>query len=340
MFSVKLAHLILTFVCATAGAMLFKYLGVPAATLTGATAAVTLLALGGMDVSFSVPLRNVTILVLGINIGAAVSPEAIQAAITWPLSLGIMTFCVFASMFVNTHVLSRVFGYERETATLASAPGHLTFVLGIAMDSGRDVPAITIIQSVRVLFLTLCLPPLITLAFGATGVSVLPEQVLPLPHLALTILAAIPLAFLIRLTGLPAPWLLAGMAISALGHGTGISPGRLPDLLGQAAFVAMGALIGSRFSATRPRDVLAYLVPGLFVTLITVVIALSGALLAGWVLGLSTGLVTISFSPGAIEAMTAIAISLGYEPTFIAAHHVFRLIVLSFVMPFLFRNSR
>ncbi|NBR33917.1 MAG: AbrB family transcriptional regulator, partial [Rhodobacteraceae bacterium] len=88
MFSVKLAHLILAFVCATAGAMLFTYLGVPAATLTGATAAVTLLALSGIDVSFSVPLRNATILVLGINIGAAVSPEAIQAAITWPLSLG------------------------------------------------------------------------------------------------------------------------------------------------------------------------------------------------------------------------------------------------------------
>jgi hypothetical protein len=48
----------------------------------------------------------------------------------------------------------------------------------------------------------------------------------------------------------------------------------------------------------------------------------------------------VAFAPGGVEAMAAIALSLGYEPTFVAAHHVFRLFLLSFLMPYIFVKLR
>ena len=79
---------------------------------------------------------------------------------------------------------------------LASAPGHLTFVLGIAQENNRDVSAIAIIQSIRVLFLTLCVPPLLTYLFGASKGTVLPVDILTLPSIILTLIAAVPVASL------------------------------------------------------------------------------------------------------------------------------------------------
>jgi uncharacterized membrane protein AbrB (regulator of aidB expression) len=100
----------------------------------------------------------------------------------------------------------------------------------------------------------------------------------------------------------------------------------------------MGALIGSRFSNTPPRKLLTYVLPGLTVTLVTVSVALIGVLFAMWAAGLPFAILVIAYSPGAIEAMAAITISLGFEPVLIAAHHVTRLALLSVAMPLLLRR--
>ena len=136
---------------------------------------------------------------------------------------------------------------------LAAAPGHLSYVLGIALASGRDVPAIAVIQSIRVLILTLCVPPLISVVFGATGVSVLPENMMGLPLLLGTVLLSVPTALLFARIGVPAAWLIAGMVVSATGHGSDFTPGRLPDAMAVTALMAMGILIGSRFASVPAR---------------------------------------------------------------------------------------
>ena len=323
----------LAFIAAVAGYAVFSASGFPAAALTGSATGVTFAALLGVQVELPVWLRNSCILVLGINIGTAVTPGALGAAFASPLSLGIMAVCILLSMVLSALVLERVFGFDRLTSVMGGSPGHLSFVLSVAAENGRDVPAIAIIQSVRVLVLTLAVPPLISVFFGATGVQVLPESIIKASHLAVLILAAVPIALLFSKLKFPAVWLLSGMAVSAVGHGVELSPGRLPDALGIAALILLGTLIGSRFSAVKPRAVLSYLLPGLFVTLIAVVVSLLGAFASVWILGLSAGLVTVAFAPGGVEAMAAIAFSLGYDPTFVAAHHVFRLLVLSVVMP-------
>lgn len=323
----------LAFIAAVAGYAVFSASGFPAAALTGSATGVTFAALLGVQVELPVWLRNSCILVLGINIGTAVTPGALGAAFASPLSLGIMAVCILLSMVLSALVLERVFGFDRLTSVMGGSPGHLSFVLSVAAENGRDVPAIAIIQSVRVLVLTLAVPPLISVFFGATGVQVLPESIIKASHLAVLILAAVPIALLFSKLKFPAVWLLSGMAVSAVGHGVELSPGRLPDALGIAALILLGTLIGSRFSAVKPRAVLSYLLPGLFVTLIAVVVSLLGAFASVWMLGLSAGLVTVAFAPGGVEAMAAIAFSLGYDPTFVAVHHVFRLLVLSVVMP-------
>lgn len=315
------------------GYQAFKFIGFPTAPLTGSAAAVTLVALAGLNVDLPVSVRNFIILILGANIGTAVTPTVLQGAILWPISLGILAVCVMAGLALSAWVLQRLFGFDRGTAVLASAPGHLSYVLTIAAETGRDVPAIAIIQTIRVLFLTLIVPPIITLTFGGSGVSFAPDSVMDVGAMLGLLVVSVPVALLLSQIKVPAAWLIAGMIVSAVAHGADITPGGLPPAVSNAALVFLGALIGSRFAAAPAKVVMSYVLPGLVLTSLVIGVALAGVVIAVFLTGHTPALLIVAFAPGGVEAMAAIALSLGYNPAFVAAHHVFRLMVLSVLMP-------
>lgn len=57
------------------------------------------------------------------------------------------------------------------------------------------------------------------------------------------------------------------------------------------------------------------------------------AALAANILGLPFGQLWVSYAPGGVEAMVAMALSLGYDSAFVATHHLFRIILLIFILP-------
>ena len=58
-----------------------------------------------------------------------------------------------------------------------------------------------------------------------------------------------------------------------------------------------------------------------------------GAVLASELVGLPPAVLLLAFAPGGVEVMAAIAIETGLEPAFVAAHHVFRLLALTVIVP-------
>ncbi len=325
----------LTAMVAALGAGLFWLIGFPAAPLTGSAAAVSIAGLMGLHVAIPVWLRNTCFIALGINIGTGVTREALAGVATWPISLAIMALALLASMVLCRRMMERRFGYDRTTATLASTPGHLSFVLSIALDRGANTSVVGMIQSIRVLFLTLALPLLVARIFGATGLQVLPSEVMGVQSGVLLIAGSLVLSLIFTRLKLPAAFLLGGMIFSAGGHVAGLTPGRLPDPLIWAAFLMMGALIGSRFSGQDASALRKVLAAGCAVTAITMVCAAIGVGVAFAALGISPALLIVAFAPGGVEAMAAIAVQLGLDPTFVATHHVMRLAILSVLVPIL-----
>jgi len=67
------------------------------------------------------------------------------------------------------------------------------------------------------------------------------------------------------------------------------------------------------------------------------------ALFAGGVAqltGLPFGQVWVAYAPGGVEAMAAMALALGYDPAFIATHHLSRIVLLLFSLSLLLRLFR
>ena len=320
------------------GALIFYWIGFPVPMLTGPAVAVTCAGLTGIKVQISSVLCSVCFVILGIGIGSSVTMDVVRAVVTWPISFMVLTLSLIFTIFACRWIMERYFGFDRVTAGLASAPGHLSFVLALSEDKNTDVRKVTIVQSIRVLFLSLCVPAMLIVFFGDVGSMLVPDTRQNIWELGSLVLGSVLLGRIFIKWKVPAALLISGMCLSSATHLLELTPGSLPDGLLFLALVIMGSLIGTRFDGVSRKELQASIWAGLAVTTIGGIGALLGVMLVMLFLGLDPALLTISFAPGGVEAMAAIAAELGLSPAFVASHHVWRLIVLGFLVPFLSRD--
>lgn len=329
-----------TLVVGCIGAALFTLIGFPAAVLTGPAFAVSLASVLGLKTSIPLRLRDACFLVLGLSIGSTVTPEVIAGARAWPLSLLVLTVVLVITLLFLKALLMRVFGFDRLTALLAATPGHMSYIVSMSSALKVDLPSVALAQSVRVLLLTLIVPLIIGLSGAIGDGPPSAYSIIGVVPLVILFVAALVLGELFKRWSFPAALLLAGIAVSAVGHGSGVTPGALPFWLTAAAFITMGSLIGTRFNGVGGRDVLKGLSAGILGTVIACLFAGAGALAGYHLVGLPPGALLLAFAPGGVEVMAALAVETGLEPAFVAAHHVFRLIILTFLVPFLIHRER
>ncbi|MBL4806071.1 MAG: AbrB family transcriptional regulator [Rhodobacteraceae bacterium] len=316
------------------GAFIAWFFGMPAPFITGPAIFVSVASLAGLKTDIPVKLRDMVFLAIGITLGASVTPEILAAAGNWPISLAIMCFGTGLIMIVGGWIFQRAFNTNRKTALLCSTPGHLSYVLSFGTDIGADTAIISVIQSIRLLLLTLLVPVAIAVLTDADMSMRAPiGAVMPPIHLAvLTILSGI-LGFGLLKLKVPAAFLLAGMFFSSLGHGVGVITGGMPITISTTAFVLIGALMGTRFSGVTMALLRRAALGGLFITAFGLVVAMAAAMLAHLATGLPLVWVIIAFAPGGFETMVAMAGVIGADPAFVAFHHVSRLFFLSAFVP-------
>ncbi|MBL4557074.1 MAG: AbrB family transcriptional regulator [Rhodobacteraceae bacterium] len=94
-----------------------------------------------------------------------------------------------------------------------------------------------------------------------------------------------------------------------------------------------GALIGTRFRGTDLALLRSSLLTGVAVTALMGALAAAFAFALAPLIDLSPALLLIAFAPGGLEAMIAMSVQLGLDPAFVTAHHVFRLLFLTALIP-------
>ncbi|MCJ8520799.1 membrane AbrB-like protein [Pseudorhizobium tarimense] len=330
---------LLTVAIAAAGAAMAYLLAFPAPFLVGPAVAVTFGGLAGLQLRIPVIVRNASFVVVGLSMGTGLTPEVFVAAQTWPLSFAMVPVAVVLLLWVATWVLQRFFGYDRTTAVLAASPGHLSFVMSLAAETRSDLLAVGIIQSVRVLALTLTVP-LIVEVLGLQDAG--PHAALPplgLSPLVCSFGVAVLLGLLFQRWRVPAALLLGGLVASGSTHLTGIVDGQMPVWIMTPTYILLGGMIGSRFSGASLKAMRVAFVAGGVVTVVVVVLAALIAALVSSVTAVPVDAALIAFAPGGLETMAAMAVMLNAQPTYVGAHHVLRLLILSGLMPYALRKD-
>ena len=330
----RLRAVLLALAIGAAGGVIASSAGFPAPWLTGPAFFVTVGAMAGLRLSIPNRLRNTVFTVIGMTIGSGVTPEMVATAAQWPLSIVILVAAMVVIMTLGTVLLERGFGYDRTTALLGAAPGHLSYVLSLSTAIRADIPAISIIQSTRVLVLTLAVPFLAAaIAEGGLEQALPDGEAMTAMVLVATTLVAIGLALVFQRLNVPAAFLLGGMLASSAGHLTGVGPGLVPAWLTIPAFVVMGTLIGTRFSGVSLALIRHAAAAALAFTALAGIVAVMAGLLATGLLGLPLVQTLVAYAPGGLEAMAAMALLLGVNPAFVAAHHIARLLFLTLLIP-------
>jgi membrane AbrB-like protein len=320
-----------TLALAAAGAALATLAGLPAAALIGAMLAVGLASLAGLRTEAPGALRAAAFATVGCSLGAGLGPETLDSMARWPASLIALAATTLLTAALTARLLERGFGFAPGAALLAAAPGALSVAVALALERDRSPAAVAALQSMRLAAVTLATPVLL-LGVGA-ATAALPGAAMGAGASVGLVAAAILLGTAGHRIGLPAAHLLAGLALSGALHLTGVVEGRLPPLLTAAGFAGTGAVIGARFAGVGfgglARFGRAALAAVLFASALTALAALATAAATGQ----PFGPVWIAFAPGGIEAMAALGLALGYDPAFVAAHHLARILLLVAVLP-------
>ena len=251
-----------TLLIAAAGGLIFTLLGFPAGLVSGSVLAVTVAALFGRPVKVPVGLARVCYVIVGILLGAVVTPQTVKGFTTYPASVAILMVASVVMIGATMTYLRVVHRWDPLSALMGASPGSLIQVIALSTELGADLRAVAIVQTMRVLLLTIGIPgglalfglvaPAIPVARGPAGLSSLPEM---LVVVAVSVAAGIAMARI----RFPGGLLFGAMAGSAILHGTGLAQAVLPWWIGSASVVVLGAVVGSRFANTSPRLIVSYL---------------------------------------------------------------------------------
>lgn len=321
-----------TLAAGLAGAAALTVLGMPAGALIGAGVAVAVSGALTGQVAVPGPLRDAGFMLIGMSMGSGVDPRFGAYVADWALSLSLLVVSLCVTLFVGAAILRKFFGFDRQSAFLATAPGTLSNVIALAIENRGDVAAITTLQVLRLMVLVLTAPLLADL-FDTVPVALSPPAPTAAIPLALMFLASYALGRGGQRIGIPAASLLAGLLTSGTGHVTGLVHGAVPPWLVFVALTLTGAFVGTRITRIRPAALQRLVGAGSAVLAAMLGVSLLFAVLTMILSGLPFAQVWIAFAPGGVEAMTAIGLSLGLDPAYVAIHHFVRILALIVIVP-------
>ncbi len=329
--------MVLTLAIGSVGGAVFVALGLPLPWLLGAMLGTTAASLCGLRLMVAKRLRSSMLVVLGILIGSAFTPDLVEQAPRWLWSLGALPIYVVGIGGLVMLYLMRVAGFDARSAYFAATPGGLGEMILLADQNGADVRRVALVHSLRVVLLVTAIPFVVT-ELGLTLPTPPPAGAAP-TLLDTAVLLAVGAAGGLgaHLLRLPGALLLGAMVASGVAHVVGWVESDPPVVLVAIAQVVLGASVGSRFTGLAPRDVFHALGHGAVITALMLALAAVLAVAVHPLAGIALLPLLIAYVPGGVAEMALVALALGIDPAFVATHHGVRIARVVGLAPLMLR---
>jgi membrane AbrB-like protein len=328
----ELAHIIETLLIATVGGVGFYLVGFPGGLVSGSMLTVAVAALAGRPVRIPLSLARLCFVLVGILLGAVVTPATLKGVATWPLSVALLVVAAICMMIATTCYLRVVHDWDLLSALLGASPGSMAQVMALSAEFDADVRGIAIVHVMRVLLIVLGLPAGLAL-FGLTVEAVIPTRGVvesSLAELAILVVVSSLAALVMLRIRFPGGLMFGAMAGSGFLHGADLIHVSLPWWAGSAAVLTLGAVAGARFANTSPRILLGYLGAAFGSFAVATAVAAAFALLVVALLPFRVADVIVAFAPGAQDTMMVLALAMHLDPVYVGAHHLARFLAVSF----------
>lgn len=320
---------------AAAGCVVFLVLGLPLPFLFGPMFACLAAALANRRMADMGLLAVFMRTVLGVAVGASITPALVQQLPGMAFSLAAMPLFVLAVGAVGYPLLRCCFGFSHPTAYYAAMPGGLQDMLVFGEEAGGNVRALSLVHATRILVIVTAAPLLIS-HFWQVDLTAPPGA--PLRDAA-------PLEVFLMLASGLAGWRLAAaagmfgasiigpmIAAAALSL-AGLINHRPPAEIIWAAQFFVGLAVGVKYVGVTAAELRRYVVAGLVYS-----VPLAGLsilfFMAVRALALAPSLeALLAFLPGGQAEMVVVAIIAGADLAFVVSHHLMRLVFVILFAP-------
>lgn len=339
---VATGKLLPTLVIGAVGGSIAYALDIPLPWLLGALIATTLLSLSGVQLRAPTTSRKAVLVVIGVMLGAAFTPDMAGDVTLWGTSLVLMLLTTALMMAFSLWFGRRIAGYSMDTAMYSGVPGGVSAVTMMAADSDADLRVVGLTHAVRILVLLLAIPPALNLI---GHVSLQPRSLtlaewLAVPAFGDALLltgAGVVGMWLGRRLHLPNPLLFGPVLLSGALHVTGVTEAAIPPTIVALAQIIIGVSVGVRFGGTSLATVGTNLLMAVLQAVVLLLIAIVAAWLVHVITGYSAAAALLAYMPGGAPELSLVALSLGIDPAFVTSHHLLRITVLIMVMPLLLK---
>lgn len=328
-------RLINTLIIGVLGGLLFQWLHLPLPWMLGPLLANLILGLAGIPVGIKSGLRNAFLGGLGLILGGQTEPDTLARAAQWPGSLLLLSISVALTVMALAWYFRRVAAFDRASAWFSAVPGAMSVMVAMGGDAGGDERKIALVHALRMTMIVVLIPSLFWWFYTP------PEgSVTALMPSNLWLLLGIPPAWwLARCCRIPTPEftgpLLFSVATALAGY-----PFHANEIILAVVFLVLGGSIGARFHGTPMPELLWMARHALVATLLALSLALVFALLMTGLLEVPLATALLTMAPGGVGEMGMVALAMGVDPVFVAAHHLFRLLALMLIVPLLVRYWR
>ncbi|RYH08702.1 AbrB family transcriptional regulator [Tropicimonas sp. IMCC6043] len=276
---------------------------------------------------------------LGVAAGASITPETLARAPEMALSLAFVPLFIAVIGLTSYPLLRRGFGFDQITSYYAAMPGGLQDMLVFGEQAGGNVRVLSLVHATRVLLIVIIAPVALHALWGTDlhARPGLPAAEIPPQEIALMLASALVGWQVAERLGLFGASILGPMILTAVLSLTGLIHNRPPAEIIWAAQFFIGLAVGAKYTGVTVSELRRIVSAATANALLLAAISLVFIEVIAQ-LQIAPGQdAFLAFLPGGQGEMVILAIIAGADLTYVALHHVFRLVLVVICAPLVMR---
>jgi|TARA_B100001093_G_scaffold451513_1_gene459002 membrane AbrB-like protein len=257
----------------------------------------------------------------------------------WIWTSLIMLVYIIISVLIVSKYLQIFSKYERKTSIFSAAPGALGPLMILAEDEKTDLSQVATSHLIRLIIIITIFPFIVDSFYEVNNFKVVEEvsKNQSLIHLLLLILSSIAFILLFDKLKLPAALLSGTLVASGFLQISDIASYQIsPDIIDYCLLI-LGSSVGCRFANKSFSEIGRNALHSFVATFLLVILGLIAAIAAGFIIDKNFFTLLLSYCPGGIYEVAVIAIFFDLDPEFVSFHHIIRLLMILFIVPYMLK---
>ena len=315
-----------------ASAVVFETIDFPLGAMIGPIFAVGILAyLTRESPEPGIDATDFAIMLIGIVLGSQVTPEVLNHAEKWPMSMLLLLLTMVLILFTLGRLNQQLLGMGKVSAHLAGAPGNLATAVAIAHQLDGSISQVAIYHSLRLAFLTVITPLIFYVpeahnaprAFGSSDFMIW----------ILLLAFAWSMTQALKKLRVTTPGLFAGTIVTALINLSEIAPVNPPSFFISIAMIIFGWQIAIDVLKQGLLILSKTIAPAICANVLAIILAAIGAYITHLTIDLPLSDTLLAFMPGGFQVMPVVALETGADGLYVTTHHLVRVLAMGMLIP-------